>query len=114
MLTDDFAAIVDDPSIKVVAEVMGGLDPAEGYVTELLSRGKHVVSANKQLVARKGPELFAAALAGGVQLRFEASLCAANPVIKGLRESLVRTSFKRVLGTVNGTTNYMLNAMKRE
>jgi homoserine dehydrogenase len=112
VLTDDFATIVDDPSIKVVAEVMGGLDPAGGYVIELLSRGKHVVSANKQLVARRGPELFAAASVGGVQLRFEASVCAAIPVIKVLRESLVVTNVHRVLGIVNGTTNFVLTEME--
>ncbi|HEX3806669.1 MAG TPA: homoserine dehydrogenase [Gaiellaceae bacterium] len=112
VLTDDFAEIADDPSIAVVAEVMGGLDPAGGYVLELLSRGKHVVSANKQLVARKGAELFAAASAAGVQLRFEASVCAAIPVIKVLRESLVVTNVHRVLGIVNGTTNFVLTEME--
>jgi homoserine dehydrogenase len=112
VLTDDFSEIANDPSIAVVAEVMGGLDPAGGYVTELLSRGKHVVSANKQLVARSGPELFAAASKGGVQLRFEASVCAAIPVIKVLRESLVVTNVHRVLGIVNGTTNFVLTEME--
>ena len=106
------AEIADDPSIAVVAEVMGGLDPAGGYVLELLSRGKHVVSANKQLVARKGAELFAAASAAGVQLRFEASVCAAIPVIKVLRESLVVTNVHHVLGIVNGTTNFVLTEME--
>jgi homoserine dehydrogenase len=112
VLTEDFGDIADDPSIAVVAEVMGGLDPAEGHVTELLRRGKHVVSANKQLVARRGPELFAAAAEGGVQLRFEASVCAAIPVIKVLRESLVVTNVHRVLGIVNGTTNFVLTEME--
>ncbi|HVW89642.1 MAG TPA: homoserine dehydrogenase [Gaiellaceae bacterium] len=112
VLTSDFAEIADDPSIAVVAEVMGGLDPAGGHVLELLQRGKHVVSANKQLVARRGPELFAAASAAGVQLRFEASVCAAIPVIKVLRESLVVTNVHRVLGIVNGTTNFVLTEME--
>ena len=112
MLTDDFAEIADDGSIAVVAEVMGGVDPAGGYVLELLSRGKNVVSANKQLVARRGAELFAAASAAGVQLRFEASVCAAIPVIKVLRESLVVTNVHRVLGIVNGTTNFVLTEME--
>ncbi len=75
--TTDFAEIRDDPEVAVVAEVMGGLDPAGGYVLELLRAGKPVVTANKQLVARRGAELFAAAAEGGVQLRFEASVCAA-------------------------------------
>jgi homoserine dehydrogenase len=112
VLTDDFAAIVDDPSIAVVAEVMGGLEPAGPHVLELLRRGKHVVTANKQLVARRGQELFAAASEGGVQLRFEASVCAAIPVIKVLRESMVVTNVHRVLGIVNGTTNFVLTEME--
>ncbi len=112
VLTDDFAEIADDPEIAVVAEVMGGLEPAGAYVLELLSRGKHVVTANKQLVARRGAELFAAASAGGVQLRFEASVCGAIPVIKVLRESMVVTNVHGVLGIVNGTTNFVLTEME--
>ena len=79
---------------------------------ELLRGGKHVVTANKQLVAQRGAELFAAASGAGVQLRFEASVCAAIPVIKVLRESLVVTNVHRVLGIVNGTTNFMLTEME--
>ena len=112
VLTTDFREIADDPSIAVVAEVMGGVDPTATSVLELLSRGKHVVSANKQLVAQRGAELFAAASAAGVQLRFEASVCAAIPVIKVLRESLVVTNVHRVLGIVNGTTNFVLTEME--
>jgi homoserine dehydrogenase len=112
VLTDDFAAIRDDPSIAVVAEVMGGVDPAGSYVLELLRSGRPVVTANKQLVARQGVELFEAAATGGVQLRFEASVCAAIPVIKVLRESLVVTNVHRVLGIVNGTTNFILSEME--
>jgi homoserine dehydrogenase len=111
VLTTDFAEIRDDPSIALVAEVMGGLDPTGGYVLELLRTGKPVVTANKQLVARRGAELFAAAAEAGVQLRFEASVCAAIPVIKVLRESLVVSNVHRVLGIVNGTTNFMLTRM---
>jgi homoserine dehydrogenase len=113
VLTTDFAAIRDDPSINVVAEVMGGLEPAGGYVRELLRAGKPVVSANKQLVAREGAELFATASAAGVQLRFEASVCAAIPVVKVLRESLIATNVHRILGIVNGTTNFILSRMER-
>ncbi len=113
VLTSDFAAIRDDPEVQVVAEVMGGLAPAGDYVRELLRAGKPVVSANKQLIARDGAELFAAASAAGVQLRFEASVCAAIPVVKVLRESLVVTNVHRVLGIVNGTTNFMLSNMER-
>src|SRR5690242_16429036 len=69
VLVDDFAAIRDDGEIALVAEVMGGVEPAGTYVLDLLRRGRHVVTANKQLVARRGPELFEAAVQGGVQLR---------------------------------------------
>jgi homoserine dehydrogenase len=113
VLTTEFAEIRDDRSIDVVAEVMGGLEPAGGYVRELLRAGKPVVSANKQLVAREGAELFAIASAAGVQLRFEASVCAAIPVVKVLRESLIATNVHRVLGIVNGTTNFILSRMER-
>ncbi len=111
-VTTDIAEILDDPSILVVAEVMGGLDPAGEYVREALRRGKHVVTANKQLVARHGAELFSAAEQAGVQLRFEASVCGAIPVIKVLRESLVVAHVHRVLGIVNGTTNFLLTEME--
>ncbi len=112
VLTTDFATIRDDPSIAVVAEVMGGIEPTGEYVLELLRAGRPVVTANKQLVAQRSAELFATASAGGVQLRFEASVCAAIPVVKVLREALVGTNVHRVLGIVNGTTNFMLTAME--
>ncbi|MDX6454983.1 MAG: homoserine dehydrogenase, partial [Gaiellaceae bacterium] len=112
VLTTDFAEIRDDPSIALVAEVMGGIEPTADYVLQLLRAGKPVVSANKQLIARRGAEIFAAASEAGVQLRFEASVCAAIPVIKVLRESLVVTNVHRVLGIVNGTTNFILTRME--
>ena len=113
VLTDDFASLRDDPRLDVVAEVMGGVEPAGGYVRELLRAGKPVVSANKQLVARDGADLFAIASEAGVQLRFEASVCAAVPVVKVLRESLVAENVHRILGIVNGTTNFVLSRMER-
>jgi homoserine dehydrogenase len=113
VLTTDFESILKDGSIALVAEVMGGVEPTGGYVLDLLKGGKPVVSANKQLVAQRGAELFEAASTGGVQLRFEASVCAAIPVIKVLREALVVTNVHRVLGIVNGTTNFILTEMER-
>jgi homoserine dehydrogenase len=113
VLTTDFAAVRDDPEVVLVAEVMGGVEPTGGYVLDLLRAGKPVVSANKQLVARRGADLFAAAAESGQQLRFEASVCAAIPVIKVLRESLVVTNVHRVLGIVNGTTNFILTQMEQ-
>ncbi|HET9213478.1 MAG TPA: homoserine dehydrogenase [Gaiellaceae bacterium] len=112
VLTTDFARIRDDPRIALVAEVMGGLEPTGAYVRELLAAGKPVVSANKQLVAREGAALFRAASEAGVQLRFEASVCAAIPVIKVLREALVVSNVHRVVGIVNGTTNFILTEME--
>ena len=112
VLTTEFAEIRDDASIAIVAEVMGGLEPTGDHVLDLLRAGKAVVTANKQLVARRGAELFETASAAGVQLRFEASVCAAIPVIKILREALVITNVHRVLGIVNGTTNYILTRME--
>jgi homoserine dehydrogenase len=112
VLTTDPRAILDDPEIGVVAEVMGGIEPARTHVLGLLAAGKPVVTANKQLVAQHGAELFAAAAAAGVQLRFEASVCAAIPVVKVLREALVVSHVHRVLGIVNGTTNFILTEME--
>ncbi len=111
VLTTDPADVLGDRSLALVAEVMGGVEPAGSYVLELLGSGRSVVTANKQLVARRAAELFAAAAASDAQLRFEASVCAAIPVIKVLRESLVSTNVHRVLGIVNGTTNFVLSAM---
>ena len=111
MLTSDPVHVLADDAIAIVAEVMGGVEPAGSYVLEHLGSGRSVVTANKQLVARHGAELFAAAATSGAQLRFEASVCAAIPVIKVLRESLVSTNVHRVVGIVNGTTNFVLSAM---
>ena len=113
LLTSDFAEIRDDPSITVVAEVMGGVEPTRSWMLELFAAGKSVVTANKQLLARHGAELFAAAEEHGVQLRFEASVCAAIPVVKVLRESMIASEVNAVLGIVNGTTNFMLTAMAK-
>jgi homoserine dehydrogenase len=95
----------------VVCEAMGGIEPTRSFLLHLLDRGIPVVTANKQLVARHGTELFARAEAGGAQLRFEASVCGAVPIVRMLRESLAATRIERLLGILNGTTNYMLSAM---
>ena len=112
VLTTRFEDVLDDPSVAVVAEVMGGVEETGERVLRLLRAGKPVVSANKQLVARRGAELFGAASEAGVQLRFEASVCAAIPVIKVLREALVVANVHRILGIVNGTTNFVLTRME--
>ena len=113
LLTRNFADIRDDPEISVVAEVMGGVDPTRHWMLELFAAGKSVVTANKQLLARHGEELFMAAETHNVQLRFEASVCAAIPVVKVLRESMIASEVNAVLGIVNGTTNFMLSEMAK-
>ncbi len=114
LLTESFEELRDDPRVSVVAEVMGGIDPTRAYISELLSRGISVVSANKQLLARHGEELWGIAERHGAQLRFEASVCAAIPVVKVLRESMLAAGVREVIGIVNGTTNFILSAMTSE
>ena len=113
LITTDPARVLDDPSVAIVVEVMGGIDPTLGYLRTALARGASVVTANKQLLARHGPELLRAAEDAGAELRFEASACAAIPVIKVLRESLLAAEITAVTGIVNGTTNFILTEMAR-
>jgi homoserine dehydrogenase len=98
---------------EVIVELIGGTDPARDYVTRALREGRHVVTANKQLVAQHGDELVTAAKEGGAQLRFEAAVAGAIPVIRVLQESLGAVPIQKVTGIVNGTTNYILTEMAR-
>jgi homoserine dehydrogenase len=107
----DFDEILD--SADVVVELMGGTDPARDYVLRALGAGKHVVTANKQLIAQHGDELFAAARTAGVQLRFEAAVAGVVPVIRVIQESLAATEVTKVFGIVNGTTNFILTEMAK-
>jgi len=111
VLTHDAAAVVTDPDVDVVVEVIGGIEPARGLIVAALRAGKPVVTANKELIANLGPELFAEAEAAGVDLLFEAAVAGGIPLIRPLRESLVGEDITRVLGIVNGTTNYVLTRM---
>ena len=113
LLTTDPARVLDDPEVAIVVEVMGGLTPALEYLQTALARGKPVVTANKQLLSRHGPELLRAAEESGTELRFEGSACAAIPVIKVLRESLLAAEIESVTGIVNGTTNFILTEMSQ-
>jgi homoserine dehydrogenase len=97
----------------IVVELIGGTDPARDYVLKALRAGKHVVTANKQLIAQHGEELFAAARENGVQLRFEAAVAGVVPVIRVISESLAATEMTKVFGIVNGTTNFILTEMAR-
>ncbi len=113
-LTHNAQGLVDDRDVDVVVELVGGIEPARGLVLDALKAGKPVVTANKELVANVGGELFAAADAAGVDLLFEAAVGGAIPIIRPLRESLAGTRIRRVTGIVNGTTNYILTRMSEE
>jgi homoserine dehydrogenase len=109
--TTDLESVVDDPAVKLVVELMGGLEPARSLVMRALALGKPVVTANKELVAADGPALFAEAASHGVSLLFEAAVGGGIPLIRPLSESLAGERLSRVIGIVNGTTNYILTAM---
>ncbi|HEX5586485.1 MAG TPA: homoserine dehydrogenase, partial [Acidimicrobiia bacterium] len=109
--TDDPAAVVGDPDIDVVVEVIGGVEPARSLIVEALMAGKPVVTANKELLAVHGRELFETAEGAGVDLLFEASVGGGIPLMRPLRESLAGDRIRRVIGIVNGTTNYILSNM---
>ena len=114
LLTDVPREVVDDPTVQIVIEVMGGLDPAGDLVLRALESGKAVVTANKELMASRGRELLAAAEAAGVSLLFEAAVGGGIPIIRPLSESLAGERITSVLGIVNGTTNYILTRMVEE
>jgi homoserine dehydrogenase len=105
----DFERILEDS--EIIVELIGGTDPARDYVLRALRAGRHVVSANKQLIAQHGDELFDAAREAGVQLRFEAAVAGVVPVIRVIQESLAATEITKVFGIVNGTTNFILSEM---
>ena len=111
VLGDDAAGLVTDPRVDLVVEVMGGTDPARRLILTALEAGKPVVTANKELVAASGAELFDAAAKAGVDLLYEAAVAGAIPLMRPLRESLAGDRLQRVIGIVNGTTNYILTRM---
>jgi homoserine dehydrogenase len=114
VLTDDPFAVVADPDIDVVVELMGGFEPARSLVLAALAAGKPVVSANKVLLATAGAELCSAAAAARVDLLYEAAVGGAIPLIRPLRESLAGERITRVMGIVNGTTNFILSRMAED
>ena len=111
LLTNDAKSIVNDPQIDLVIEVIGGIDPAKDLILTALKNGKSVVTANKALLAKHGAELYAAADKANVDLYYEAAVAGAIPILRPLRESLVGDHVIRVMGIVNGTTNYILTKM---
>ena len=111
VFTRDGLAVVDDPRIDVVCELIGGLEPAKGLLLRALANGKSVVTANKELLANEGKELFDAADDAALDLLFEASVAGGVPLIRPLKESLAGERVGRLLGIVNGTTNFILTQM---
>ena len=110
--TTDPNQILRDPDIRIVVELIGGIEPAKRFVLDALRRGKHVVTANKALLAQAGKELFKAATKSKVDLYFEASVGGGIPIIKVLREGLIANHLDALLGIVNGTSNYLLTQMR--
>jgi homoserine dehydrogenase len=114
ILTADVDEVINNPDIDVVVEVMGGIKPALSYGLQALKNGKSLVTANKDMVAEHGKELFEAAEANNCDLLFEASVAGGIPIIRPLKECLAANRIKRVIGIINGTTNYMLTRMSKE
>ncbi len=114
MVVADFSKIVDDKEIDIVVELIGGIEPAFNYIKEAMKKGKHVVTANKDLIAVKGEELFKTAKENNVDFYFEASVAGGIPIIFPLKQSLAGNKIKEVIGILNGTTNYILTKMTKQ
>lgn len=114
LLTTNPADILDDPDIQIVVEVMGGVEVAKDYLLQAIHTGKHIVTANKELMAKHGAELFDAATEAGVALHYEAAVAGGIPIIQTLKRSLASNTLDSVYGIINGTTNYILSAMTEE
>lgn len=113
LLTDDPQAIVSDPAIDVVVELIGGIEPARSLILAALRNGKHVVTANKAVLAECGAEIFAEAAVRGRVVYFEGSVAGGIPILRSLREGLASDRIEAIAGIVNGTSNYILDAMTR-
>lgn len=114
VLTTDLEAIVNDPAVDIVVELIGGLEPARSLILKAIENGKHVVTANKAAIARFGDEIFTAANQAGVYVMLEAAVGGGIPVIQPLKQSLSVNRIHTVTGIVNGTTNYILTRMQTE
>ncbi|MDZ8110251.1 MAG: homoserine dehydrogenase [Nostoc sp. DedQUE12a] len=114
VVTTDLEAIVNDPAVDIIVEVMGGLEPARSLILQALNNGKHVVTANKAVIARYGAEIFTTANQAGVYVMLEAAVGGGIPVIQPLKQSLSVNRIHTVTGIVNGTTNYILTRMQTE
>ena len=114
IITHDPSDVLDDPDIDIVVEVMGGETPAHDYVLRAIQQGKQVVTANKELMAKSGPEIMAAASRAGVDVAFEASVGGGIPVVGPFRLDLLANDIQQVTAIINGTTNYILSRMAEE
>jgi homoserine dehydrogenase len=114
VLTTDVDSILNDPHINIVVELIGGIDTAKDFILKAVRNGKHVVTANKALLATNGNEIFTAAQKAGVEIGFEAAVAGGIPIIKVIREGLVANKIKAVYGIINGTSNYILTKMTEE
>lgn len=114
VLSTDVDALLNDPHIDIVVELIGGIRPAKDFILKAISNRKHVVTANKALLATAGNEIFTAAVQAGVEIGFEASVAGGIPIIKVIREGLVADRIKAVYGIINGTSNYILTKMTEE
>jgi len=114
VLTTDVNDIFNDPDIQIVVELIGGIRPAKDFILKAIQKGKHVVTANKALLATEGTDIFAAARQAGVEVGFEAAVAGAIPIIKVMKEGLVANRIKAVYGIINGTSNYILTKMTDE
>lgn len=114
LLTDDFSEIINDSEIDVIVELMGGIHPAKDYMLQALAAGKHVVTANKDVIAAHGAEIFGAASEKQLDLKFEAAVAGGIPVIAPLMKSLAGNNIEEIIGIVNGTTNFILTKMAEE
>jgi homoserine dehydrogenase len=114
LITGDVNEVLNDPDIRIVAELIGGVDPAREYVMRAIQAGKSVVTANKELIAKHGVEIVDAAEKAGVDFLFEGSVGGGIPIITPLRESLAANRVREIIGIVNGTTNYILTKMTRQ
>jgi homoserine dehydrogenase len=114
LFTSDAYEIINDPGIDIIVELMGGINPAKEFILAALKKGKHVVTANKALLAEHGNELFREAVERGKNIYFEASVGAGIPIIKSIKEGLVANKFNSIFGIVNGTSNYVLTQMSKE
>ncbi|MCB1824488.1 MAG: homoserine dehydrogenase [Candidatus Competibacteraceae bacterium] len=111
-LTGEAREVVDDPDISIIVELLGGYEPARGLVLRALANGKHVVTANKALIAKHGNEIFAAAQTAGTMVGFEAAVAGGIPIIKAIREGLAGNRLEWVAGIINGTANFILTEMR--